>query len=108
MNLNITFRHVDSSDSLKHFIREKSETLKKYFKGRISVTWVITSEKLNRVAHCRITGNNMHYFGEGSTEDFKASIDVALERIEKQLRKHKEIVTNHLHIHNNRNTFRVA
>lgn len=95
MNLNVSFKHMDPSDSLKTFIHEKSSTLTKYFQGKISVTWNLTIEKQNRVAHCRLVGNNMDYFGEGSTEDFKASIDQALEKIEKQIRKHKEIVKDH-------------
>lgn len=95
MNLNISFKHMDSSDYLRDFIREKSETLMKYFQGKVSVTWNIAIEKQARVAHCHILGNNMDYFGEGSTEDFKASIDIALEKIETQIRKHKEIVKNH-------------
>ncbi len=95
MNLNISFKHMDPSDDLKTFIQEKSETLKKYFQGKISITWNLTIEKLNRVAHCHVVGNHMDYFGEASTEDFKASIDLALEKIEKQVRKHKEIVKNH-------------
>jgi ribosome-associated translation inhibitor RaiA len=39
----------------------------------------------------------MDYFGEASTEDFKASIDLTLEKIEKQIRKHKEIVKDPIH-----------
>jgi putative sigma-54 modulation protein len=97
MNLNISFKHVDPSDYLKGFIQEQSKTLEKYFKGRISVTWVISAEKQNRIAHCHLVGNNMDYFGEGITSDYKASIDLALDKIEKQIRKHKEIVKDHLH-----------
>src|SRR4051812_4511037 len=97
MNLNISFKHMDSSENLKVFIQEKSESLKKYFDGRISVTWNLSMEKQNRVAHCHLVGNNMDYFGEALTEDFKASIDMALDKIEKQVRKHKEIVKDHLH-----------
>lgn len=88
---------MESSDSLKQFIQEKSGTLNKYFQGKISVTWNLTHEKLNRIAHCHLVGNNMDYFGEAATEDFKASIDMALEKIEKQIRKHKEKVKDHLH-----------
>ena len=95
MNLNITFKQIDPSDFLKGFIKEKSETLTKYFDGRISVTWTISAEKQLKTAHCHLLGNSMDYFGEGSTEDFKASVDVALDKIEKQVRKHKEIVKNH-------------
>jgi putative sigma-54 modulation protein len=102
MDLNISFKQVDSSDALKEFIRTKSETLAKYFQGKISVNWNITMEKQNKIANCHVVGNNMDYYGDGSTEDFKFSVDVALGKIEKQIRKHKEIVTNHLHRNGNR------
>jgi putative sigma-54 modulation protein len=95
MNLNISFKNMDSSDSMKEFIREKSETLKKYFDGKITVTWTLSAEKLSRIAHCHVVGNSMNYFGDESTDDFKASVDLTLEKIEKQVRKHKEIVKNH-------------
>src|SRR5690348_5459679 len=97
MNLHIAFKQMDPSDALKQFIEEKCQTLDKYFNGRISVTWHIYTNKLNRVAHCHLLGNNMDFFGEGVSDDFKAAIDMAFDKIEKQLRKHKEIVKDHLH-----------
>jgi putative sigma-54 modulation protein len=97
MELNISFKHMDTSDFLKTFIEGKSETFKKYFHGRISVTWTLTTEKQNCIAHCHVVGNNMDYFGEGIAEEFKAAIELTVDKIEKQLRKHKEIVKDHLH-----------
>jgi putative sigma-54 modulation protein len=97
MNLNISFKHIESEELIKTFIQEKSQTLKRYFDGRITVAWTLSSEKQNRIAHCHLVGNEMDYFGEGSTNDLKASIGMALDKIEKQLRKHKEIVKDHLH-----------
>ncbi len=95
MNLSISFKHMESNESLKAFVQEKSDTLSKYFQGKISVTWNLTTERQNRIAHCHLVGNNMDYFGEGSTDDFKASIDVALDKIETQIRKHKEKLKDH-------------
>lgn len=97
MHINISFKHMDTSDALRTYTTEKCEALKKYFNGKISVTWNFAIENQDRVAHCHLVGNNMDYFGEASTADFHASIDAALEKIEKQLRKHKEIVKDHLH-----------
>ena len=97
MVLNISFKHMDASDALKAYTQEKSERLAKYFRGKINVTWNFTLEKQNRVAHCHLVGNNMDYFGEATTEDFYASVDLTIEKIKKQLRKHKEIVKDHLH-----------
>ena len=102
MNLNISFKQMDPSDSLKTFIEEKSDALKKYFRGNISASFNLTIEKQNKVVHCHVVGNNMDYFGQGDTGDFKASVDLALAKIEKQLRKHKEMVKNHLHRHAHR------
>ena len=96
MLLNVSFKQMEPSDSLREFIREKSETLTKYFDGKITVTWNLAVEnKHTLVAHCHLVGNNMDFYGEASTEDFKASIDSSLDKIETQIRKHKEIVKNH-------------
>jgi putative sigma-54 modulation protein len=99
MNLNMSFKHMGSSEAIKTYTTEKSEKLAKYFNGKISVTWNFSAEKQLRSAHCHLVGNNMDYFGEAETEDLHASIDLALEKIEKQVRKHKEIVKDHLHKH---------
>ncbi len=97
MVLNMSFKQMDPSNSIKEHVKEKSEKLQKYFDGKISVTWNFSHEKQGRVAHCHLVGNNMDYFGEAVTSDFFASIDQAFDRIEKQLRKHKEIVKAHIH-----------
>lgn len=97
MNLNISFKHIDPSDALKVYTEEKCERLKKYFDGKINMTWNFTVENLSKIAHCHLVGNNMDYFGEGVTEDFHASVDMALDKIETQIRKHKEKVKDHLH-----------
>src|SRR3954466_7104709 len=102
MQINISFKHMDASDSVRDYAKEQSEKLSKYFRGRITVGWNFVVEKQNQIAHCHLVGNNMDYFGEGTTQDMYASIDVVIDRIEKQLRKHKEIVKDHLHSNGNR------
>lgn len=97
MELHISFKNMDTSKALQVYTEEKSEKLKKYFNGRISVTWNFSVDALDKVAHCRLTGNNMDYFGEAKADDIHVSVDQALDKIEKQLRKHKEIVKDHLH-----------
>ena len=97
MKLTMSFKQMKSSLAIQHYTREKSEKLTKYFKGRTTVTWNFSVEKTDHVAHCHLVGNRMDFFGEGTSEDLHASIDIALERIEKQIRRRKEIVKDHLH-----------
>lgn len=97
MVIKFSFKQMDSSDALKVYTEEKCEKLKKYFNGKITVNWNFSVDSLNKVAHCHLVGNHMDYFGEAMTEDFHASVDTAVTKIERQLRKHKEIVKDHLH-----------
>lgn len=95
MILNMSFKHMPPSDSLRKFTEEKCEKLKKYFQGQIHLTWTLEVNKRVRTAHCHLVGNHMDYYGQGETEDFQASIDDAISKLEAQLRKHKEIVKDH-------------
>jgi putative sigma-54 modulation protein len=97
MNIHITFKNMNPSNSLRSFIEEQSQGLSKYFNGKITLTWVLSHEKLDHIAHCHLIGDHMDYYGESSTQDFKASIDLVFDRLEKQIKKHKEIVKNHHH-----------
>lgn len=97
MNLNMSFRHMEPSRSIRGYAKERSSKLEKYFKGRISVQWTFSNENLNKVAHCHITGNYIDFFGEATTDNFLGSIDLVISKIERQLRRHKEIVKDHLH-----------
>jgi putative sigma-54 modulation protein len=98
MTFRASFKQMRSSQAIQTYAKEKSKNFEKYFHGKISVTWTFSMEKRDlKTAHCHITGNDMNYFGEAETDDLRASIDVAFDKIEKQLRKHKEIVKDHLH-----------
>ncbi len=105
MTVNMSFKNLESTNVLithlaeivKNYAHEKSDKLKKYFHGKTTINWNFAVENLTHVAHCHLVGNNMDYFGEAQTENLYASIDMAVDKIEKQLRKHKEIVKDHLH-----------
>jgi putative sigma-54 modulation protein len=97
MTITISFKQMRTSSAIRTYIQEKTAKLKKYFHGRISVTWTLSMERELRHAHCHITGNHMDYFGEAQSDDLRTSIDFVIDKIEKQVRKHKEVVKDHLH-----------
>ncbi len=99
MQIQITFKNLDPSDAVKTHATEKTEKLKKYFDGKIHVTWTFSTDKQDAIAHCHLLGNQMDYFGEANAEhhNLYLAIDDALSKIEKQIQRHKEKVTNHIH-----------
>ena len=97
MKFNISFRNMDSSPAITAYAEEKSSRLKIYFQGNTHFTWNFSQVRGEWIAHCHLVGNHIDFFGEAQTTDIHVSIDQTLDKLEKQLRKHKEIVTNHLH-----------
>jgi putative sigma-54 modulation protein len=86
-----------TSEAIREYAKEKSEKLTKYFSGRINVVWNFSMERELRHAHCHITGNHIDYFAEAKSEDLYASIEMAVAKLDRQVRKHKEVVKDHLH-----------
>ncbi len=97
MIINLRMKNIEVNDESKKLVHEHSEKLSKYFEGRIHITWNFELERNIYISHCHMVGNHMDYFGEGRSDGFALSVDLALEKIERQLKKHKEIVTDHLH-----------
>lgn len=95
MQIDYVFKSFDSGTEIKTFINDKTTKLKKYFNGKIHAKWTFTQEKIDYVSHLHIMGNNIDYFGEAKHENLLSSIEEAVERVEKQLKKHKEIVKEH-------------
>jgi putative sigma-54 modulation protein len=106
MTFTVSFKQMRSSKAIRAYAEEKCEKLQVYFRGRISINWTFNMERELRGAHCHLTGNNMDYFGHAETDDLRASIDIVVDKIERQLRKHKEIVKDHLHRNGHRNPVR--
>lgn len=97
MQINIAFRHMDATEALKTHTHEKSEKLKKYLNGESLMTWTFSVDAGKHVADVHVKGPHLDFFAESQTEDMYQSIEEAIEKLEKQLRKHKEILKDHLH-----------
>lgn len=91
MNANVSFRHMESSSSLREYAESKlARTCDKYVQGKVDATAVMSVEK-----HWHIADFTLHIKGftvkaKERSEDMYSSIDLALDKIEKQLRRHKD------------------
>lgn len=95
MQVNITFRHLDSTDALKTHAREKVEHIQKYVDRPSEAHVVLRVENLEHYADINLKAGPFLLRGRAKSNDMYASIDAAAERIERQLKKHKEKLNNH-------------
>ena len=96
MQVDFTLKNTRTTgNEIKAFLEDKTAKLEKYFEGRLHAKWVISNEADEHVAHLHVTGNNMDYFGEARDHNIMSSIEEAVDRVETQLRRHKEVLKNH-------------
>jgi putative sigma-54 modulation protein len=95
MQLNITFRNLASSDSLKEYAKDKVERVHKYLDRAGEAHVVLSLERHLHHADITIQSGGWLLRGREKSEDMYASIDLAMDKIERQLRRYKEKLKTH-------------
>ena len=95
MQVNITFRHLDSTEALKAHVADKIQHIQRYIDRPSEAHAVLYVENLHHHADITMKAGPFFLRGRAKSEDMYASIDAAAEKIERQLKKHKEKLKNH-------------
>ena len=90
MQISVTGRHVDVTEPLKNYVDNKFERLERHFDHVINVHVILTVEKLRRKAEATIHVNGAKVFADAVHEDMYAAIDGLIDKLDRQVIKHKE------------------
>ena len=90
MQLNLTGHHVDITDSLRNYVNEKFERLERHFDHINNVHVILSIEKLRQIAEANIHLNGGEIFANAEATDMYASIDSLVDKLDRQVIKHKE------------------
>ena len=102
MQVNITFRNMFATDALRNHVQDKlSKVVDKYLDKVTDAHVTLSLERYLHQADVNLHAGQFHVRGKDKSEDMYASIDIAIDKIERQLKKHKERLKNHrpAHIH---------
>lgn len=89
MNISITFRHMDSSDAIKEYSRNKIAKLQKFLRQPMRAKVTLSVDKRKHVAEMQISSGGEHLEAKEATDDMYASIDKMIDKLERQIRGHK-------------------
>lgn len=95
MQVNITFRHLEPTEALKTHVKDKVQHIQRYIDRPTEAHAVLHVENLHHHAEITMKAGPFSIRGRGKSDDMYASIDAAADKIERQLKKHKERVRNH-------------
>jgi putative sigma-54 modulation protein len=97
MKLTISFKHLKHSDALDTKIKEKTEKLEKYFQGNTSVHWVCWVHENEHWAEIKVHGPKFDFFAKASSDNMYKTLDLCIEKMERQVERQKDIKRNKLH-----------
>lgn len=95
MQINITGHRLDVTPSLRTFTEEKFERLERHFDKITTINVVFDVEKLRQIAEATILVAKGEIHASAESEDMYAAIDLLVDKLNRQLMKHKEKIIDH-------------
>ena len=96
MQLNITGRHIDVTDALRNYVTNKVTRLERHYDHITNVQVVLAVGKAGQTAEAIVhAGHGQEIFADAEADDLYAAIDALSDKLDRQLIKHKEKLTNH-------------
>lgn len=90
MNIKVTGKNIEITDSIREYIEKRVERLEKFEGKNTEINVVCSVEREEQIVEVQINHDGEFIRVEERNQDLYASIDLAMDRAERQLRKDKE------------------
>lgn len=90
MNLKLAGNHVEITDAMREYVISKIGKITRHFDHVIDVSVILSIEKLKQKAEANVHVRGKDIFVETDSEDMYASIDSLVDKLDRQILKHKE------------------
>ncbi len=95
MQVSITGHHLDVTEALKAHVEDKISKLKRHFDNVTNVHVILTVEKLAQKAEATVQVSGAKLFAEDHQEDMYVAIDHMVDKLDRQVIRHKEKTNKH-------------
>ena len=95
MQISLTGHHIDITDSLKNYVDSKFERIRRHCDSITNTHVILTVEKDRQKAEATLHLNKGNLFADSEHEDMYAAIDSLVDKLDRQVKKHKEKLTDH-------------
>lgn len=95
MQLNITGHRMDVTEALRDFTIGKFDRLQRHFDKIITINVVFDVEHLNQIAEATVFVSKGELHARSESQDMYAAVDGLIDKLDRQLIKHKEKMKDH-------------
>ena len=97
MQLSISGHHIDLSDALRDYVTAKVKKLERHYDHITNLHVVLSVEKLDQKAEATAHVSGAELFADAVADDLYAAIDMLVDKLDRQVIKHKEKVIERHH-----------
>ena len=97
MNLNLSGNHLDVTPALRDYVVAKLDRITRHFDHVIDVNVVLSVDKLRHKVEVNLHTRGKDIHVEAIEADMYAAIDALIDKLDRQVVKHKEKLTGHRH-----------
>lgn len=95
MQLSITGHHIEVTPALRERVASKMEKVERHFDHLTDVHVILTVEKQRHKAEATLNASRAKLYAEAVEDDMYAAIDGLIDKLDRQVKKHKEKMTDH-------------
>jgi putative sigma-54 modulation protein len=95
MQISVTFRNTGSEDWFKDYIMDRLKKLQRYIDKPLEAHVVLSVEKFRNVAEVNLTAKGVSLNGKEEAKDMQLAVDTVIDKIERQMKKHKGKLRDH-------------
>ncbi|RTE86353.1 MULTISPECIES: ribosome hibernation promoting factor [Gammaproteobacteria] len=95
MQINLTGHHIEITEALRDYVDTKFAKLERHFDHINNVHVILNVEKLNQKAEATVHLNGGEVFATSEHTDMYAAIDGLIDKLDRQVIKHKEKLKQH-------------
>ena len=93
MQITISGHHLEVTQALRDYVNNKLERVERHFERATSAQIILSIEKSQQKAEARIHVAGNDIFADSRADDMYAAIDILIDKIDRQIKKHKEKLT---------------
>jgi putative sigma-54 modulation protein len=90
MNLNLTGHHLEVTPSIRDYVTSKFDKITRHFDHVIDISVILSVEKLVHKAEVNVHVRGKNIFVESLDSDMYAALDSLVDKLDRQILKHKE------------------
>ena len=102
MNLTISGHHLEVTPALRSYVTTKLDRIMRHFDQVVDVKVLLsienqTEKERRQKAECNIHVKGSDMFAESAHEDMYAAVDELVDKLDRQVVRHKDRLQNHHH-----------